>query len=84
MSRNPSHYCGGIVTEQQLYELRLNGKVVETSANNVDLYWKARRAVNGIPDAHAEVEAIKGFYACARFSDATLLDWERGASEGLS
>lgn len=74
---NPDNYCRGIVTTEKLFELRVNGRVVETSGNNVDLYWKARRTVNGKPDVQAEVEAVTGYYSIAGFSDATLRDWER-------
>ena len=71
------HYVGGIVDAPQNYELRINGEVIETSANNVDLYWKCRRAVNGNPGVTAEVQAISGFYSSLSFVDEHLKDWER-------
>lgn len=75
---NKDNYANGIVTADSLYELRINGKPVEQSANVVDLYWKARRAVNGTTDK-ADVEAVKGFYVHALFADALLHPWERAA-----
>jgi hypothetical protein len=74
-----SNYVGGDVSAPAKYELRINGTVTETSSNVVDLYWKARWAVCGKPEARAEVEAVSGFYVNAFFSDDTLLEWERAA-----
>lgn len=74
---NPQNYVNGNTDAPQSYELRINGKSVEQSGNCVDLYWKARRAVNGDPDARAEVEAISGFYSFLSFLDAHLKAWER-------
>ena len=76
---NPRNYVNGKTEAPQKYELRINGEPVETSNEPVSLYWKARRAVNGKPDARAEVEAISGFYCFAHFSDHILSDWERAA-----
>jgi len=64
--------------DREVYEYRVNGEVMETSANSVNLYWKARRRVNGDPDVYAVVECIEGpIYVECIFSNATLYDWER-------
>jgi hypothetical protein len=73
MSRNEENKKG-----PQLYELRITGKEPERNADVVELYWKARRAVCGQSDIHAEVETCSGpSYVHALFSDATLAKWER-------
>ena len=73
---DPRNYVNGKVDAPQMYELRINGAMIEQSANMPGLCWKARRAVDGT-DSHATVEAISGFGFSAIFSDALLHDWER-------
>ncbi len=78
MTAKSDHHVNGDKNAPKIYALTVNGVEVDRATDTpVDLYWKARRAVNGNSDARAEVRTVSGFFVSYSFSDATLQPWER-------